>query len=154
MTSAAATRGLTIAGTDVQQDPIGIFLEIDLVGLWGGPSVRGEDVVVPGLPGRIARNREADSWRLPIRGWISGVGASTALQLASYVDLCATVRTLMDPTSAPVAVVVTLEDGGELSTNARGLPSALWDEPVPGFLARVSFEMEAVEDWVYTPAAS
>lgn len=152
MSNGAATLPLEIDGTDVQQDPIGIFLEL-VRGLNEGPSVRGEDDIVPSLEGRIALNRVGDTWRLEVRGWIAGVGATGALQRASYRALASQVRTLFDPRRDPVAVVVSLEDGSVATIMARPLPTPLWTEHVPGFLAEVSFELEAVEDWDFEAAS-
>lgn len=73
MSNPAAVIGLTFGGTDVQQQPIGIFLEL-VRGFGEGPSVRGTDTVVPGLVGRIARNRVADTWRIELRGMVAGTG--------------------------------------------------------------------------------
>lgn len=73
MANPAAVVGLTFGGTDIQQNPIGIFLEI-VEGLNEGPSVRGSDTVVPGLAGRIARNRVADRWDIELRGLVAGTG--------------------------------------------------------------------------------
>ena len=152
MSNNAATLPLTVDGTDVQQDPIGIFLEL-VRGLNEGPSVRGEDDIVPSLEGRTALNRVGDTWRLEIRGWIAGVGATGALQRASYRALATQVRELFDPRLDPYSVSVILEDGGVASIMARPLPTPLWDELVPGYLARVSYELEAVEDWEFEAAS-
>lgn len=73
MANPAAVVGLTFGGTDIQHNPIGIFLEI-VRGLNEGPSVRGSDTVVPGLAGRIARNRVADRWDIELRGLVAGTG--------------------------------------------------------------------------------
>jgi hypothetical protein len=146
MSNGAATLPLTVDGTDVQQDPIGIFLEL-VHGLNEGPSVRGEDDTVPSLEGRTPLNRVGDTWRLEVRGWIAGVGPTGALQRASYRTLASQVRTMFDPRRQPISVAVVLEDGSVASIMARPQPTPLWTEHVPGFLAEVSFELEAVEEW-------
>lgn len=73
MTNSYATIPLTFGGTDVQQNPIGIFLEI-YRGLNEVPSVRGIDTVVPGLAGRIARNRVVGVLAIELRGMVRGTG--------------------------------------------------------------------------------
>jgi hypothetical protein len=73
MTNPAAAIPLTVGGTDVQQNPIGIFLEI-VRGLSETAEVRGVDTLVPGLAGRIARNRLGDTRRLLLEGLVAGTG--------------------------------------------------------------------------------
>lgn len=73
MANPAASIPLTFGGTDLQQNPIGIFLEI-VEGLAGTATVRGTDTIVPGLAGRIARNRKADVRRIELRGLVAGTG--------------------------------------------------------------------------------
>lgn len=146
MTNAVAVIGLTYDSTDLQQNPIGIFLEIP-GGIPGiGPSVRGQDIVVPGLTGRIARNRIADFWRIPLVGYVAGTGSTESGLRSSFATLRATLRTLFDPTNDPAPLVATLEDGSEWTIQARPMPMPLWENVVPS-MARVSYELEAVEDW-------
>lgn len=152
MTNAVAVIGLTFDGTDIQQNPLGIFLEI-VRGLNEGPSVRGTDTVVPARPGRIARNREADVWRIELRGYISGIDTDEEGQRADFRTLVNIIKTLFDPTSMPAPLVATLEDGSEATIQARALPSPVWDQVVPS-MARLSIELEAVEDWVIVPVGS
>lgn len=153
MTNAAAVIGLTVDGTDVQQDPIGIFLEL-VRGLNEPPRVRGLDTVVPGAPGRLARNRVSDGFVLELRGYVSGTGSDEEAQRGAYRDLVNTFRVLFDPTRDPVDVVATLEDGSTASCSARALPTAVWDQIVPA-MARVSVEMESLDaDWVIEPGGS
>jgi hypothetical protein len=146
VTNAAAVIGLTFDSTDIQQHPIGIFLEIPGGIFAVGPSVRGTDVIVPGLIGRIARNRIADTWRIPLVGYVSGVGSGETAIRSSFAALRATMQTLFDPTMDPAALVATLEDGSTATIQGRPLPLPLWDLIVPS-MARVSYELEAVEDW-------
>lgn len=145
MTNAVAVIGLTFDATDIQQDPIGIFLEI-IHGLNESPSVRGVDTVIPSMIGRVARNRKADTWRIELHGYVAGIGDTEAAQREDFRDLVATLKTLFDPTADPVALVATLEDGGTMTIMARALPTPLWNQIVPS-IAEVSYELEAVEDW-------
>jgi hypothetical protein len=146
MTNAAAVIGLTYDGTDIQQNPIGIFLEI-VRGLAEGPTVRGSDTVVPGLTGRIARNRTADVWTIDLEGWVAGTGVDEDAQRSDFVTLRATLGTLFDPTRAPADLVATLEDGSTLTIVARPLPTPLWGQQVPS-MAKIAYQLEAVSDWV------
>lgn len=153
MTNAAAVIGLTVDGTDVQQATIGIFLEL-VRGLNEPPRVRGVDTVVPGLAGRIARNRVSDGFILELRGYVAGTGSDEAAQRGDFRELVNTFRALFDPTRDPVDVVATLEDGSTATCSARALPTAVWDQVVPS-MARVSLEMESLDaDWVIEPIGS
>lgn len=152
MSNGAAVIGLTFDGTDVQQNPIGIFLEITK-GLNEGPEVRGTDTVVPGLTGRIARNRIADRWVIELQGYVAGIGSTEAAQREHFRDLVTTFRALFDPTALPATLAAETEDGGTQTISARTLPTVLWEQVVPS-MARVSVQLEAVEDWVVTVAGS
>lgn len=152
MTNAAAVIGLTFDSTDIQQNPIGIFLEIKR-GMYEGPEVRGSDTVVPSRTGRIARNRVADRWVIELEGYVAGRGATEAAQREHFLDLVDIVRALFDPTSLPATLSAEMQDGGTRTIEARTLPTVLWDQVVPS-MARVSVQLEAVEDWVVTVAGS
>lgn len=151
MTSSVAVIALTVNGTDVQQDPMGIFLEL-VRGLNEPPRVRGVDTIVPGLAGRIARNRVSDGFTLELRGFVAGNGDDEAEQRADFRVLVNAFRALFDPTADPVEVVATLEDGSTATCTARALPTAVWDQVMPA-LARASVEMESLDaDWVIVEA--
>ena len=150
MTNAVAVIGLTFGGTDIQQDPFGIFLEI-VHGLNEVPSVRGVDTIVPGLAGRIARNRVTDVLLIELQGLVAGLGTDEAAQREDFRDLVATFRALFDPTVI-AALVATLEDGGTSTIAARTL-NIIWEQIVPS-MARVNIQLEAVSDWVVTVAGS
>jgi hypothetical protein len=143
--------GLTVDATDVQQFPFGIFLEL-VRGLNEPPRVRGVDTVVPGLAGRIARNRTGDGFILELHGYVAGLGTSGYAQGASWRDQVNTFRVLFDPTQDPVGVVATLEDGSTATCSARTLPTVVWVQRAPT-CAEVSVEMESLDtDWVIEPA--
>lgn len=72
MANPAASIPLTFGGTDLQQNPIGIFLQLKNPN--DGPSVRGSDTTVPGLTGRIARSRIGDRWTIDLEGLVAGTG--------------------------------------------------------------------------------
>lgn len=143
MSNAAAVIGLTYGGTDLQQSDFGIFLEL-VSGLNEARAVRGQDLIVPGLAGRIPRNRVLDRWPIELRGWVSGGTASgeTAQRSAFRTNMLA-VRTLFDPTGTPDDLELALEDGSTLTITARPL-NILSDQQVPA-LAAVSIELEATD---------
>jgi len=149
MSSPLAVIGLTYGGTDVQDSDYGVFLEL-VRGLSEAASVRGTDTIVPGLAGRIVRDRMLDGLRIELQGYVMGAGPIVAGTpptgaRADFRTNAKAVRTLFDPTTS-AALVATLEDGTTATVAARTL-SSVWDQVTPE-LARVSIELEAVADWV------
>lgn len=122
MTSPVAAIGVTYDGTDLQQSDLGLFLEI-VTGLWEGPEVRGQDVVVPSLAGRIPRNRVGDYRRIELRGHVQGQGADTDARRTDYVGKLDILVDLFDPTRDPAALVATMPDGTQRTIDCRPLPS-------------------------------
>ena len=102
MPSAIAAIPLTVQGVDVQRSDLSLFLEV-AEGLGAGASVRGGDVLVPGLPGRRSRNRLADVLALELAGWIK------AASLSAYRDLVQELNLLFRPSRGPVELSATLE---------------------------------------------
>ena len=148
MTNPYAVIGLTFDGTDVQQDPIGIFLEV-VRGLSDVPAVRGTDTVVPGLAGRIPRNRVADHLTIELRGFVAGTGSTDADCQASHRGLVNDIRALFDPTAAPADLVAALEDASTATIAARTL-NIVWDHLAPS-TSRISIELDSVApDWTIT----
>ena len=144
MASDVATVGLTYAASDIQNLE-GLFLEITQ-GLGDSPTVRGVDVVVPGLAGQVARPRKFHERRIVLTGFVHGT------DLADYRTKVRAMLALFDATAAPADLVATLEDGDIATIAARTL-SVAFVEVVPGF-ADLSIELLATEDWTYTAAGS
>lgn len=144
MTNALAAIPLTFDGTDIQEDPIGLFLEI-VRGLNEPMTVRGTDTIVPSLTGRIARNRKGDRLLIELRGLVIGNGATHALQKADFAAQRQIVRALFDTKADPAPLVATLEDATTATINARTL-NVVWIQG-GDFDAEISVELEAVEDW-------
>jgi hypothetical protein len=156
MSSGAAIIGLKIDGEDVQRSDLGVFLEL-VRGLNEGPTVRGVDTVVPGLPGRLPGNRVADTNQLEVFGFVSdgGAGSSEAEARAAYRANATWLRQLMDQTAAPLSVVATLEDGSTASITARVLPDPIWKDEVAGLFTTVDYQLESVDaDWTRTGGGS
>ena len=146
MASDVAVVALTYRGTDIQNIPGGIFLEI-VEGLNEPPSVRGSDWTVPGAPGRQFRSRVADVRTIELRGYVSGEGVGEAADRSDFATLRETMRALFDPTLDPGVLAATLENGAAATINARSLPTQVWDQVVPAMF-RVSIELESVDpDW-------
>lgn len=147
MTSAVATIGVVFDGTDVQEID-GIFLEL-VSGLTGeGLSVRGVDVTIPGLAGRVARLRRADVRRIELRGFVRGVGATRADAIADFRANMDDLDALFDKTADPAVLSVTTEDGIVRTINARTVDLMLGEEVVSGEFQYVSVVLESVDpDW-------
>lgn len=152
MTNAVAVIALTYAATDIQHSDFGIFLEI-VRGLNETPTVRGEDTIVPGDPGRTAGSRVNDVIGIELRGYVRGVGVDEAGDRSAFATNRAAFRALFASNRARANLVATLEDGSTATISARPLPGGLWDQIVPG-MAKVSIELEGYDDWVIVPAGS
>lgn len=120
MSNPVATIGLTYGGTDIQQNPIGIFLEI-VRGLSESPSVRGTDTIVPALAGRIARNRMSDVLRIELVGLVAGSGtAATAAETGGGADTTLTADSAPGATVIVVASATGIADGNFLRVGDTG----------------------------------
>ncbi len=117
-------------------------------GLYGGEDVRGVDVTVPGLAGRISANRLYDRRMLEVEGFVQGVGASEAARLADFETAMSAVMALFDPKLAAGSLVVGLQGGGSKTISARTLPETVEGEDrIPGRLD-LGFRLEAIgADW-------
>lgn len=148
MTSPVAVIGVTYAGTDVQLADLSIFLEITS-GLDATPAVRGTDVVVPALAGRIAGNRVNDVIIVSLEGWVRAdpTTTTTATARTSCQAKRATVRALFASNRARANLIATLPDTTTKTISARPLPGLIWTEVVPGEFYRLSVELEGYGDW-------
>ena len=151
MTNAAAAIALTYDGTDLQEDPFGVFLEIER-GLNEPAEVRGIDVVIPHASGQTAGSRLGHRRLIELRGYVLGQGADESAQRSDFAAMREALRALFDPTTTKV-LSATLEDGATATINARTL-NAAWVKIGPAYFS-VSIELESVDpDWDITPAAS
>jgi hypothetical protein len=115
-------------------------------GLYDSPEVRGADTVIPGLPGRVARDRVRDRRVIELDGHVLGVGASDADQRADVEAALETLRTLFDPTRDPATLSIATSTGAT-TIAARPLSLLVDDGHIPVY-RRVSVELEAVgADW-------
>lgn len=147
MTSAVATIGLTFDGQDLQTSDLSIFLEI-VRGLNEPPTVRGKDITVPALAGRIEANRVNDVLPIELRGLVRASSSATDRddQMASFRANVSAVRALFATNRARADLVATLEDGTEQSISARPL-NLVWGEVIQSEYATVSIELEGYDDW-------
>jgi hypothetical protein len=148
--SEVVTNGISYRGTSCVTTASGqlrICLRLTR-GLHSGLDVRGRDTVVPGLAGRVPRNRVKDRRLLEIEGEVMGVGSTEAARLADFESAMATLAGLFDPSLAAGALVVMLQGGGTATISARTLPETIeGDDGLPGY-RRVSYRLEATSpDW-------
>lgn len=121
------------------------YLEI-VRGLNETPEMRGEDDVMPGAPGRFARNRQPDVRTIELAGFIEGYGADSAERAAAFRTRMKLLQSAFNPELTDV-LTVGLEDGTSASINARTLN--LLSEQLIAWAARVSIELESVDpNWV------
>lgn len=142
--------GATYDGTALVSDVSGQprFVLQCVRGLDDTWETRGEDTVIPGAHGRVARARKRDRLLIELAGWVYGTGATDATMKADFRAALDELRTLFDPTRSAASLVVALEDGGSRMIEARPLPGMLVAERLEGVAARVSVELEAVGyDW-------
>ena len=141
MPNAVAVVALTFRGVDIQRGDFGLFLEI-VRGLNELPEVRGKDTVIPGLAGRMYRNRVVDRLPVELRGMVVGNGANETAQRSDLRTNMDFTRALFDPTLAPGPLVATLENGATRTIEARAL-NLLTQQRVPT-MYDVSVELESV----------
>lgn len=153
MTNAAAVIGLDYGGTDLQEDPFGIFLEV-IHGLNESPAVRGVDVTVPGRDGQVVGSRVVHVTAIELEGYVAGQGSDESAQRADFAAMRTTLKALFDPTTS-ATLTATLEDGATATITARALGNGLlWAQVTPA-CARLNVTLESVDpEWVVTPAGS
>lgn len=126
--------------------PSGLKLQL-VQGFGGGLSVRGRDIIVPGLEGRIWMPRKADVRSLLIEGWVIGEEPE---DWRFYTDVF---HSIFDPSLAPGEIAVTgpylgVEAGVTYTIDARTLNAM--PGPILGGtrFQRWSVELESVDpDW-------
>lgn len=132
----------------------GLFLQLKK-GIGEIPMVRGVDQVIPRLAGRYPRARVADRMVIELEGLVRGIpdeADDDPSEGEAYYTLVLAMKTLFDPTKAPASLSCVLPDGSTASINVRVVPPLLWDEIIPGRLARLNVSMESVDpDWTLTP---
>lgn len=146
----------TYAGTNLVELSSGVPRKV--IGLISGlddtPEVRGSDTVIPGSTGQVPRNRIWDHRRIELAGFIAGVGASNAAQVADIRAILEEFRTLFDPTRSSATLSIGLEDGGTATIAARPV-NMLVPATIDTIRAQVSIVLEAVEgEWDVTVGGS
>lgn len=143
MTSEIAVVQWTAAGQGMI-DPDGICFHT-LVR--GGPDTtarpRGEDILIPRLPGMQQGLWEANERTIEFRGWVCGSGADEAAMREDYWDNKIFVANLLPPT-AFIDIVITLPGGAQWGITARPQPIPGYREIVPSY-GENSIEFESVD---------
>lgn len=117
-------------------------------GLDEGWQTRGENIVIPGSHGQTAGTRKRDYLLIEVEGFVAGVGATPALQVADTRSRLTTLRAAFDRTKSPANLVVLLEDGTTATIACRATNMVMLDYPDPVYRP-FSVELEAVgADWV------
>lgn len=141
--------GLTFDSEDLQDYPR-IYCWVRK-GMYETPSVRGTDVIVPGLPGRFEGGRENDVLPLVLECHLTADLAAYPTMddvWADFTDRVVAFRELMAPNRSRAALVAGLPDGSTSRTiQARPLNTSLIKE-IPGEYVALSIEMEGDGDWV------
>lgn len=145
MSNGVAVVALTYDGDDIQESDLGIHLEI-IAGLDDSPDIRGVDVTVPYLDGKVVQPRRFDHRRILLEGIVQGVSNDASSARADYRANRRALSVLFDNTRLPATLRAVLEDGDITRIEARPL-SIIVVEVVPGYVGTVSVELEAVSEW-------
>lgn len=133
---------LTLGSTNIR-DRTGIFFDL-VKGFFEPPEVRGVDTDIPGLAGRISRNR------VPVRRTITLDGYVTGSDAADWATNTAALMALLDPTSPATLTVANsyLGTTGSHATTVRFL-NAAGGPPMYGVQYQSwSIELESIDpDW-------
>lgn len=147
MSNAAVPTNITANGTDLSRSDFRILFRMTR-GLNEVPEVRGQDVVVPGLGGRVARNRRLDRLILEAEGWVMGAGATEALALADFRASMETLKDVMNPSSDPYTLAVVDEAGVTHNITARPINIVWEDDDIPSYRAgTLQWESVDAADW-------
>jgi hypothetical protein len=115
---------VTFDGEILQRDDLGIFLYLTS-GLFEPPSVRGVDVMVPHLDGRVDRPRRVDRLTITLAGHVLGNGADGDAIREDFIERVRFLRTLFWPTrDAADLVAGPLPDGSTWTIAARPADNA------------------------------
>lgn len=91
----------------------GYWFEIREGGLDAVPTVRGEDTVIPGRSGQVARSRIADTLPVTLHGFVWGASGT------QYRTRMAALRAIFSPTALPFSLTIhpdAVGNGGRVGT--------------------------------------
>lgn len=81
-------------------------IHLDVVGYGESARVRGEDVIISGLAGRVAMSRVKDVYRFVLEGFVSGTGDDADERALSWRTNTDLLMAVMDLSLAPGSVEV------------------------------------------------
>ena len=153
MSNPWAVIGLTYDGEDIQLADFSIYLWVQN-GLNEVPTVRGVDTVVPGKPGRSARNRENDVLPIVLSGSVMSDPTETDQDAAraTFRNRMLLIRSLFASNRLPADLVAELENGDTATISARPM-NILVPQQIEGVYASLSIELEGLDDWTYVVAS-
>ena len=88
-------------------------------GLDANPTVRGEDAVIPGLAGQVARTRIADTLAVTLHGIVWGTSGT------EYRTRMASLRAIFSPTVSPFSLTIHPDAVGNGGRVASGTTATL-----------------------------
>ena len=143
---------LTYEGTDLRRSDLSVHLDV-VSGLNDGLTVRGEDTTIPGMDGRVARNRKKDTRTVLLAGFLQGIGSGEDGRLAAYQNLRDEMEALFDLTLVGT-LVGQAADGTWREIDAR--PELIvWDPAPVNGVGTISVTFISVEpDWQITGGGS
>lgn len=91
---------------ELQDLSAGYWVTISVGGLDAVPIVRGEDTIIPGKSGRVARVRKADVLTITLHAFVTGTGSTHAAVRESYLSRMTALRAIFDPTADPFSLTI------------------------------------------------
>lgn len=143
--------GLTYRGVDIQNE--NLFL--DLMGSLYEPSFhRGQDDVVPGMPGKYRRNRVPEQRLVPLKGWTRGTGETAVDRRESFDAAESVLGAILDP-ATDEGLLIAIPPYMGLSGTSQGLLAVVSEWTAGNIQGSLSFRrwtvvLEAVgnpPDW-------
>jgi hypothetical protein len=137
---------LDIREADARSTGSGIFFDI-VAGFFEPSSTRGGDTVIPGLAGRVSRNRVKDVRRILLEGFVIGTSAS------DWATNTAALMAVMDPSLDAEDLVL---DDDYLGVTGTGTIAARVVNVVGGPIVAARFQTWSIElesvapDWAVT----
>lgn len=151
--SPAIDRGITANSVDLTRTDLRILARITS-GLYGGLAVRGVDTIVPGLTGRVPRNRRGDYRTITAEGPILGLGVDEAAQRADLEATLGAMDDLMRADLDPYTIVVVLMGGGTATITARPTAFDPVDGPAPSLVTGRWEWVSVTPDWEFSGGGS
>lgn len=112
------------------------------------PETRGQDDVIPGLPGRYRRNRVDDVLEIELRGSVRGVGATVVARQQDFRASVTALQAAFDPIGGPGILTVLAPylglASGSVSINAYPVAPGLLGGNSHNLMSFMRFSIELV----------